>query len=131
MSREIKFRAWDGEEYWYDVVPSPIPSPTLDVCKNPEGIVPEYDNEVHIIRGVEAVEQYTGLKDEDGKEIYEGDIVQIYKHCSPEKDGKPRVVRWNEKDCSYAGIYPNISAWSQHEVIGNIHENPELLGGEE
>ena len=70
--------------------------------------------------------QFTGLHDKNGKEIYEGDIVQIYKHMSSEKSEVTQVV-WDEENCEYKGIYPNIAVWEQHEVIGNIYENPELL----
>jgi uncharacterized phage protein (TIGR01671 family) len=67
--------------------------------------------------------QYTGLKDKNGKEIYEGDILQREGH-----NYKHIVKWWNESagfnlswvcECMLKGF--NI------EIIGNIHENPELL----
>ena len=150
MSREIKFRAWDGEKYWYNIAPSPLPSPTLDICKKITDYDPEYYNMVDIIEGVEAIEQYTGLKDKNGKEIYEGDIVALLFGYVPMKsvttenirieNAQKAVIHFDAtraafrytikqrtpKDCQFKpGTRTNMV------VIGNIHENPELLGGKD
>lgn len=86
------------------------------------------------------VGQYTGLKDKNGKRIFEGDIVaqNWHDHDEPADDSFGEVV-FCEYDCSLSvmdvnkdGIVPLGRCSAYHweaEVIGNIHDNPELLEG--
>jgi uncharacterized phage protein (TIGR01671 family) len=72
--------------------------------------------------------QYTGMKDRNGKEIYEGD-------CIKNSDGLVLSVKWNQKRCCFAASRSTHDGWlnllealmDDFEVIGNIFENPELL----
>lgn len=73
------------------------------------------------------VMQYTGLKDKNGKEIYEGDIVIIGKSLIEE-------IKWLDES-NWIGEKCPVNGWVNHgsiykqkpEIIGNIYENPELL----
>ncbi|MHA1286440.1 MAG: YopX family protein [Candidatus Thorarchaeota archaeon] len=76
----------------------------------------------------ETVGQYTGLKDMNGKEIYEGDILQL------NGDENARwVVEWDACKFVFRPIYPGLKYlkpddWCDVlEIVGNIYDNPELL----
>lgn len=122
MSREIKFRAW-GEnikEYLSANGKTPLP---LTLKMLAEGCV--YDPDLW------EFEQYTSLKDKNGKEIYEGDIIQC--HLSPISsiiftgvvEFRPGCIMF--KNFADGGSYAFNFLGAIEAVIGNIHENPELL----
>lgn len=117
--RSLKFRAWDGKKMIDDVIPVSETS-ILELF--------EYEWQE---TEVEAVEQYTGLKDKNGKEIYEGDIVE-YVACYYGNEKRHRkVVEWKEWDSDDFGEPHNIGFFDLSEcmeVIGNIHEDADLLG---
>lgn len=113
--REIKFRAWMGEEHkmW------PVMAGMGQVATEFGSI----DEPIEVM-------QYTGLKDKNGKEIYEGDVLNAKVdsgHGSSFYD-KGQVVFHPEAAqfiLTKGGMVTNIG--NDVEIIGNIYENPELL----
>ena len=75
------------------------------------------------------LEQCTGLKDENGKLIYEGDVVRVfYDHFNGSTEEVSGTWVVNNSFLNYAPEYDETHLESAAvEVIGNIHENPELL----
>lgn len=133
MTREIKFRAWDKEEkeYYYNA------EYTYDFRCSGRGCYADSFGELLEHPERYKVEQYTGLKDKNGKEIYEGDIVEeVIDFNSKMTDGIFRYkVYWNEDELCWSldpigpeSIHNDL--WelnSSRRVIGNVHEDRELL----
>lgn len=78
----------------------------------------------------ETVGQYTGLIDKNGKKIFEGDIVNEYD--MPETISNTGIVHWNELVAGWCISQTRTMynhQYMSYEIIGNIHDNPELLKG--
>lgn len=145
MNREIKFRVFDRMSKRMHIVGTDHHD-SMRISWSGDNQVCYYNlqnGEGSILSGEEMpaddsgyiLMQYTGLKDKNGKEIYEGDIVNCKEY---ECYGK---ITWDE-DCAafYFEILQEdgtfIDEWlydyiDELEVIGNIYENPELLEVEE
>lgn len=147
-NREIKFRAWNTEvNHMAKVV---TVQEMLAYC--PEG--EDCDSNLEWYNENLIIMQYTGLKDKNGKEIYEGDVVEYWYELS-RNQGKVteqtfegvvvfkdvKIENGYEPDSRHIGFvlecknepqhggdtwYTDLSA-SNLEIIGNIYENPELL----
>lgn len=84
----------------------------------------------------ETVGQYTGLTDKNGNKIFEGDIIKIYLYDDIRlANYEIGNIKYDETKaryifCTEDGCY-SIDNSNEYEVIGNIHDNPELLKGGE
>jgi hypothetical protein len=135
MPREIKFRAWDKTqhimsrtfEFGGNFAAFPYPPP----CRGDYMIGLD-----QVSVGEFQVMQYAGMKDESGKEIFEGDIV--LKRGESSDDDSKMPVEWMTCHSGFCRVFTDIdgklygiglgqSDVRTLEVIGNIFENPELL----
>jgi uncharacterized phage protein (TIGR01671 family) len=136
--REIKFRAWcNGDSFnrkgmytgfSFDNIYSGYDEAATN-CEDGKCIQePKWDNLILM--------QYTGLKDKNGKEIYESDVLE-YTECDEGgewnnhkvvawENGEYYVYSWGDKHCYFKSLY-NFYEEIGAKVIGNIYENKELL----
>lgn len=118
--RQIKFRAWDGEKM----------VEVAELHLNTKEIL--VDDEAWLSMRHSPLMQYTGQKDNNGREIYEDDIVRVVGVTEP---GMKWVVTWANASWELHHVLGEeymipmrLSTMSVPiEVIGNIYENPELM----
>jgi uncharacterized phage protein (TIGR01671 family) len=142
MKREIKFRAWDSK--YQKMYYSHGDNPRVNCFHGDWEIDLESENgdtigTVGCDEKTYPLMQYTGLKDKNGKDIYEGDVLKVElgvgyssKHYPSFTNGTQRKsIITVEFDVNYQKYNtnppPDTNFDREFEVIGNIHENPELI----
>jgi hypothetical protein len=112
MSREIKFRAWNKLER------NMVDCMTWTM----RHVVTNDENDFDLM-------QYTGLKDKNGKDIYEGDVLKssYYLYYVKWLNGRVVIMHADRKDSVAAILDIALVDGMEMSVVGNIYENPKLL----
>lgn len=144
MNDRFKFRVWNVQDQEYIYLSLINKDRLSDFAYFADEVTPDYDEQVKCSESncwALIIEQCTGLKDKNGNLIYEGDIVtkeftdrpfsnkakSKMKNCSVywHKKGEFLFKYKNDKYKYYSVPYDSFIG--DCEIIGNIHENPELL----
>ena len=154
MSRLIKFRAWDKvNNKFFENIYEAYNGNLQELVINLDGAIGIRDTKgLDCLRADDFIlEQWTGLHDKHGKEIYEGDILELV--TSDYKGGLFKIIysadgynsgfallcikpsKYEEKDkalCEHMIAYPNHMICSScYKIIGNIHQHSHLLDKED
>lgn len=124
-----EFRAWDGEEMIY-ISDSAFWS--LKIEASAEWVL-YYKSRIHCRKSSETgLMQYLGIEDVEGEQIFEGDILR-------NESGAHGLVWWNQEKGRYyllspdgdtVGLARETIKWDAWRIIGNVHENPEIMDPE-
>lgn len=114
----LKFRIWDYDNEGFDFIDLFEIEKTIETLDS----IRDYFSSDYLKANKDFIQKHTGLKDNNESAIYEGDI-----------DKSGNVIKWNPEKAMFA-LYSKedrLMSWplfgKELEVIGNIHENPELL----
>lgn len=149
MNRGIKFRAWDGNEMWYQGQDKTTLVFWGQPDKIPFGIYNDADGSRLMTGDSKAVfnnpatlMQFTGIKDKNGVDIYEGDVISGWKKGSNSDRSYTGVIEWQSQQAGWVvrcgkfileilslamsgdGEETRLDSF---EVIGNLYSNPELI----
>ena len=133
MGRIIKFRAWDTKKNkMYSA--EELGQDQLTLSVDGRGFINVHGKSTKLSKFYTHLipEQFTGIEDKNGKEIYEGDIVRHLITSTPKNMYETKQIIWDISSMKLQGKNKRASflEWPATyclEVIGNIHENPELL----
>ena len=124
MNRDIKFRVWDKElKHFinYATIPLGLKGDSYHFYSN-------YQNDGRFI-----LLQFTGLKDKNGKEIYEADIIKYPQDSAYPNKFDYMVIEWENDYDGFGGLNCGFRMGGDYatqkntEIVGNIFENPELI----
>ena len=142
MNRDIEFRIWADNQFYYKCLVGNTNNIEDNNWTCPMVWLEDKKEWVNCDNGI--IQQYTGLKDKNGKKIFEGDIIDIhqtvngYNQFVIEYDKYKFSARYYNQDKKQTGswygydldeLFEINESEKEIEVIGNIYENKELLEG--